>query len=228
MPTERERGLPLGGQAPEIVRDLVNLVDGLVSASIGKRTATDFREYRNEVFPQYVSAVAALGTVTGILLSAQAIERLSVDSFSIMEADLREGETILGPDLTERGLFTVWVIRKIYDLAKEIECFEVPKERAADDAAKAHDFVFFGLWNRFHVDCLLKAIRSEQPIFPDVVDPIRDGLRAAVDTYAHVRQWAEIRNPPIAERDFPEISFSDEDAAWVADSEQELGLEAAK
>ena len=95
--------------------------------------------------------------------------------------DFREfGSSTFGSDLTERGLFTVWTLRKIYDLAKEISASPVPKEIAQEDAEKAGDLVRFALWNRFHLDCLTKSMRAKKPIYPEVVDPVRDGLRAAV------------------------------------------------
>jgi hypothetical protein len=144
-----------------------------------------------------------------------------------MEADFKElGSSTFGSDLTERGLFTVWTLRKIYDLAKEISASPLPNEIAEQDAEKARDFVRSALWNRFHVDCLTKSMRAKKPIYPEVVDPIRDGLRAAVDAYAHIRQWADLRIPK-PEPDFAPIGWTGDDDALLADSMYDLDHETA-
>lgn len=224
LPTERERKAAIVGQASDLLREVVLIIDGLVATSIDQRTSADFVRVREEVFPQYVDAITALGRLARIILSKQAIEGISLESFSEMEADFRElGDSSFGSDLAERGLFTVWTLRKIYDLAREIESFPQPQgEEAREDIEKARDFVRYALWNRFHVDCLIKSMRSKKAIYPEVVEQLRDGLRAAVNAYAHIRQWADIRNPQ-HESDPGEIDWSAEDEAWVKDSMADLG-----
>ena len=222
FPTEKERAGAMVGQANDLIREVVAVVDGLVLTSIDQRTSSDFVRTREEVFPQYVAAITALGSLARIVLPKQTIERLSAESFSEIEADFRDkGESVFGSDLTERGIFTVWTLRKIYDLAKEIEAAELPNEHVAEDAEKAREFVRFGLWNRFHVDLLVKAMRSDKAIYPEVVEHVRDGLRAAVDAYAHIRQWADIRNPRL-DHDPGPIEWSDEDEELLIDSMRDL------
>lgn len=145
LPTERERTGAIVGQANDLVRQIVAVIDGLVTTSVDQRTSSDFIRVRADVFPQYTAAIMALGALTRIVLPKHTIERLSVEAFSEMEADLRDkGVSTFGSDLTERGLFTVWTLRKIYDLAKEIEIVEMPKDHIEEDANKARDFVRFG------------------------------------------------------------------------------------
>lgn len=222
LPTERERTSTIVGQANDLVREVVLVIDGLIVTSIDQRTSADFVKTREEVFPQYVAAITALGSLARIILPKQTIERMSLESFSQMEADFRDlGDSTFGTDLAERGLFTVWTLRKIYDIAKEIETSELPKEQAKEDTEKARDFVKFALWNRFHVDCLVKSMRAKKPIYPDVVEQVRDGLRAAVNAYAHIRQWADIRNPR-PDNDPGEIEWTSEDEQLLADSMRDL------
>jgi hypothetical protein len=222
LPTERDRAATTAGQVNHLFREVVVVIDGFVAASIDQRSSAEFVRMREEVFPQYVAAITALGSLARIVIPKQTIDRISLESFSEMEADFRDsGDSALGSDLAERGLFTVWTIRKIYDLAKEIEASEFPKENAKEDVEKAREFVRFALWNRFHVDCLIKSIRTGKPIYPEVVEHIRDGLRAAVDAYAHVRQWADIRNPR-PDLDPGPIECTGEDEAWVLDSMRDL------
>jgi hypothetical protein len=225
LPTERERTTKFVDRAGDLIREVVSVIDDLVTRSVEQRTAADFKSVREEVFPQYCAAVRALGDLARIVLPEHTIERLSAESFSEMEADFRDlGSSAFGSDLTERGLFTVWTLRKIYDLAKEISTSPLPKEVAAEDAEQARDFVRFALWNRFHVDCLTKSMRANKPIYPEVVDPIRDGLRAAVNAYAHIRQWADLRNPR-QEPDLSPIEWTSDDERLLADSMRDLDRE---
>jgi hypothetical protein len=224
LPTERERTSTIVGQANDLVREVVSVIDGLIVTSIDQRTSADFVKMREEVFPQYVAAITALGSLARIIMPKQSIERISLESFSQMEADFRDlGDSTFGTDLAERGLFTVWTLRKIYDIAKEIENSELPKEQeqAKEDTDKARDFVRYALWNRFHVDCLVKSMRTKKAIYPDVVEQVRDGLRAAVNAYAHIRQWADIRNPR-PDVDPGEIEWTSEDEDLLADSMRDL------
>jgi len=222
LPTERDRAANAADQVNRLFREVVVVIDGLVAASIDQRSSAEFVSMREEVFPQYVAAITALGSLARIVIPKATVDRISLESFSEMEADFRDlGDIILGSDLAERGLFTVWTIRKIYDLAKEIEASELPKESAKEDVEKARDFVRMALWNRFHVDCLIKSMRTNKPIYPGIVEHVRDGLRAAVDAYAHIRQWADIRNPR-PDLDPGPIEWTGEDEAFLLDSMHDL------
>ena len=218
LPTERERTAAIAGQANDLIREVVLVIDGMIITSIDQRSSTDFVKTREEVFPQYVAAITALGSLARIILPKQTIERISLESFSEMEADFRDlGDSTFSSDLAERGLFTVWTLRKIYDLAREIEASELPKEQTKEDTEKAREFIRFALWNRFHVDCLIKSMRSKKPIYPEVVEHVRDGLRAAVNAYAHIRQWAEVRSPR-PDVDPGPVEWTSEDEELLADS----------
>lgn len=222
LPTERDRAAKGAVAHGELVREIVAVIDGLITTCVDQHTATGFVKAREEMFPQYVAAVTALGSLTRIILPKQTIERISLESFSEIEADFRDlGETTIGADLTERGLFTLWTLRKIYDLAKEIETYEIPKENAKEDADKAREFVRYALWTRFHLDCLMKSTRTNRPVYPEVTEHLRDGLRAAVNTYAHIRQWADIRNPR-PDVDPGPIEWTDDDQILLEDSMMDL------
>jgi hypothetical protein len=195
-----------------LVNTVVTVVDDLVSATMDKRTAEDFLKARAEVFPQYFMAMRALGDLAGIVLRKQTLERLRREWFSELEADFRElGPSTFGSDLTDRGIFTVWTLRKIHDLAEEIAASAAPGDESRDSELPM-EFATKAMWTRFHVDCLTKSMRGKRPIYPEVVEPIRDGLRAAVNTYACIRQWADLRNPR-PEPDLAGISLSNGPAA---------------
>jgi hypothetical protein len=222
LPSEKERAAKIVDGAGEVVRNIVAVIDDLVSAAIEKRTAADFVAVRAVVYPQYFAAMRALGDIARIVLPKQTIERLGAESFSEMEADFREfGPSAFGSDLADRGIFTVWMLRKIHDLAQEVLNAPLPSEGAPKDGDLGMEFVNLAMWNRFHVDCLIKSMRSNKPIYPDVAEPIRDGLRMAVNAYACIRKWADHRNP-LPEPDLGPLEWTPEDEAWVADSMRDL------
>jgi hypothetical protein len=229
LPTERERETRIPDSAGDLVREVVAVIDGLISTSIEQHTAEAFCETREIVFPQYCAAVRALGDLARIVLPKHTIDRMSIESFAVMESDFRElGGATFGADLTERGLFTAWTLRKIYDLGQEISASPQPKENAKEDTELARGFVRMALWNRFHLDCLTKSMRAGKPLYPEVIDPIRDGLRAAVDAYAAIRQWADLRNPSRPETmDFASLEWTNDDEVLLSDSMRDLDLESA-
>jgi hypothetical protein len=227
LPSEKEQASKIVDGAGELVRTVVSVIDNLVTGCIEKRTAEDFRATRAEVFPQYFLAMRALGDLSKIVLPKQAIERLVAESFAEMEADFRElGPSTFGTDLTDRGMFTVWTLRKIHDLAQEIVASSSLKQNESKDNGMAMEFVTLAVWNRFHVDCLAKSMRAKKPIYPEVVEPIRDGLRAAVNAYACIRQWADLRNPK-SELDLGPIEWTEDDESLLADSMRDLEKESA-
>lgn len=225
--SQNERTAELVGRANESVRAVGSVIDDLVFAAIDKRTAEDFKSARGEVFPQYFFAMRALGDLARIVIPKATRARLSAEWFSELEADFRDrGPSTFGSDLAERGIFTVWILRKIHDLAHEITATTSPKESEAEDVAMATDFAFKGLWTRFHVDCLTKSMRDNRPPYPEVVEPIRDGLRTAVNTYACIRQWADLRNPK-SELELGPIEWTDADELLLADSMEDLEQKSA-
>jgi len=225
--SETEHTTEIMGRANDLVRTVVSVVDDLVSIAIEKRTADDFGSSRAEVFPQYFVAMRALGDLARIVLPKQTIERLSAEWFSGLEADFRElGAAAFGSDLTDRGIFTVWTLRKIHDLAQEIAVSPFPKENEVKDGELAMEFATKALWTRFHVDCLTKSMRGKRPIYPEVVEPIRDGLRAAVNTYACIRQWADLRHPR-PEPQLGPIEWTSDDELLLIDSMSDLERESA-
>ena len=212
----------------QLVRTVGSVVDNLVSAAMEQRTLQDFLNARIEVFPQYFTAMRALGDLSTIVLPKQTIERLSSEWFCALESDFRElGPPTFGSDLTERGIFTVWTLRKIRDLAQELQASESTGSPDPDrDGEMAFDFASKALWTRFHVDFLTKSMRQKRPLYPEVIEPIRDGLRAAINTYASIRQWADLRNPR-TEPELGPVEWTDDDELLLADSMHDLEQESA-
>lgn len=225
LPSETGRApKQLSGTAEGLLKSVVAIVDDLVQRTMVARTAEDFIRIRQEVFPQYYAAMIALGQLLRIIVPQHSMERLISESLSELESEFRDhGVTTFGADLCDRGLFTVWTLRKINDLAQEIA--KVPLEQVKEiNSEMAMTFAYTAVWTRFHVDCLIKSIRTHKPVYPEVVEPIRDGLRAAVNAYAWIRQsldsCASLPEPQIAP-----VPWDAEDEHWLADSMRDMERE---
>jgi hypothetical protein len=218
LPSETDHApKQLSGSANDVMRAAVSVMDDLVLSAIEKRTVEDFVKVRDKVFPEYLSALFAFGMLMSVAVREDARERLIAESLSELESDFRDdGKPIFGEDLRNRGLFTVWTLRKIVELNDELRRKAATQTIDEDNAKK---FVVSAVYARFHVDCLVKSIRNKKPIFPPLVEPIADGLRAAVNAYAHMRQ---VVDAGATEPELAPVELDAEDDAWLSDSMRDL------
>ena len=184
----------LSATAAQIVRGIASVVDELVLASIEPRTPAEFIANRNEVFPKYFHAVRAVSDLARIIVPRRILDVLAAESFSEMEAEFRDhGLDAFGAAVRDQALFTVWTVRKISDLCQRIDRFKVSEEHLNSDSEVFQRFAFHALSARFHLDCLLKSMRLEKPMYPEVLDAVMDGLRNAVNAYAWARRAFDLR-----------------------------------
>jgi hypothetical protein len=226
LPSETEHvSKELSGAANELIHAVVKLVDGMVLHVLDQRTVDAFLKTREDVFPQYFAAMVALGALVRIAVPKRDLTRLRAESLSELEAEFRDsGSASFGSDLCSRALFTVWTLRKINDLAEEVERVTIANNIAEKDGDFARRFAAHAMWARFHIDCLVKSIRSGKPIFPDIMDSVVDGLRAAVNAYAWIRQAVDLREG-CSEPLIPPIEWGREDEFLLQDSMRDLARE---
>jgi hypothetical protein len=219
LPSESERAArQLSASAHELVRNVACIIDSMVLRTMEARTAESFETTRNELFSEYFSAMCALGALLRVIVPKKDIGWIAAQSLSCLEADLRnEGAAAFGSELRDRGLFTVWTLRKISDLGEEMD-------ETKPGSEKARQFAIAAIWARFHIDCLIKSMQLHKPIFPEVVEPVADGLRAAVNAYAWLRQEVDGQNG-VSEPDLSPVMWEQEDEVFVADSMRDLARE---
>ncbi len=205
----------LSNSAHDLVRNVASIIDSLVLRAIEARTAEHFEVTRKEVFSEYFAAMCALGALLRVVVPKNDIGWIAAQSLSCLEADFRnEGAAAFGSELRDRGLFTVWTLRKISDLAEDMD-------ETNPTSDKARQFAIAGIWARFHIDCLVKSMQLRKPIFPEVMDPIADGLRAAVNAYAWLRQERDDHDG-VSEPELVPVVWEDEDEILLADSMRDL------
>ena len=225
LPSQEHAGTQLSGSDDELVSGIISVIDDLVLCAIKKRTKEDFIKARDEVFPQYFAAMRALGDLVRIIISKAKVERLITESLAELEANFRDlGPSTFGSDLSNRGIFTVWTLRKINNLAQELENSTPSTDQNEIDLDTVVNFAITAVFTRFHVDCLIRAMRTQEPILPEVMEVIADGLRAAVNAYAWLRQLVDVRKTsPDAE--FPQVPWDEEDDQLLADSMRDMEQE---
>src|SRR5579864_2446393 len=222
LPSETEHApRQLSGSANEMVWAVASIVDAMGLRTMEERTAEGFIKTRADVFPQYFAAMVALGSLIRITVPRNDVDWLISQSLSELEADFRDsGAQTFGSELRDRGIFTVWTLRKINDLAQEIQRTSVSQ----NNSEEIKKFAVHAIWARFHIDCLVKSMRTSKPIFPDVIENIVDGLRAAVNAYAWIRQGVDSR-VGAAEPELPSVKWEDEDEILLSDSMRDIANE---
>lgn len=213
----------LSPPADELVRSIVLVLDELTACALDKRTAAEFTSFRNEAFPKYFDATRSLSDLARIVIPLHVIHILNNESFSEMEADLREhGSTAFGTAVRDQALFTVWTLRKISDICQKInESAKLTGNDLKADQDFSLQFAFYAVWTRFHFDCLAKSLRIKKPIYPEVLEVIIGGLRSAVDAYAWARRGLELRFP-IVEQDLAPVEWDEEEQALLAESTYDM------
>ena len=215
LPAEKSAQKELSGSTVEVVKTIALILDQMVMAAIDKRTAQEFLAVQAEVFPKYVQLVVSLAAIVSTIVPKPVLARLTVESFSELEADIREHAlAAFGSEMRERAMFTVWTLRKIADLLPVLSSGPLAKEDGSKEQEFLNSFLSHALAARFSIDCLRASMRSGHTIYPDILPILDNGLRSAVDSYAWIKQAAALRSHP--DLDLGAL------AAWDAEDDQLL------
>jgi len=196
LPAARPAKQQLSGSADEVVKTIAAILDEMLLDVISKRTAAEFVEARNDRFPKYIDLVMSYARIASSIIPRHVQIRLVAESFSEFEAEIRaNAEHAFGNDMRDRAVFTVWTLRKISDLLERAASHKV----ADGDEKKDLEFLTYFLVNalraRFSVDCLRISMRTNNPIYPEVLPELAESLRSAVNAYAWIRQTIDLRAP---------------------------------
>lgn len=227
LPAEKSAKKQLSGSADEVVKTIASVLDQMVMGAIDKRSADEFRAARDEAFPKYMQLVLNLAGIVSAIVPPTVLSRLTGESFSELEADIREHAlAAFGADMRDRAMFTVWTLRKIADLLSVIAHGTIAEEDGKKDKDFFVSFLANALMSRFHIDCLRASMKSGRAIYPDVLPVIDNGLKAVVDAYAWIRQAADLRSPTDVTECIP-AEWNDEDDQLLRESMADLSHEPA-
>lgn len=206
----------ISGVAKEIIDRVSEIVDELVVSTIQKRTALEFEDAQDDVFPLYYRAVRSLSDLARIVVPKHVREILMAESFSTMEADFRDaGLEAFGASVRDQAIFTVWTLRKISDLCQKIDAAKLDPTLQESDRKMFDDFVWHAISARFYLDCLLKSMDTKQALVPGVFDIVIEGLRNAVNAYAWARRAYDLRVPRTEAETDDNFVWDDEDKALL-------------
>lgn len=226
LPAEKPAKRDLSGSADQVVRAVANVLNQMIMRVIDTRTSDEFLAAYNQVFTPYMQLVGSLSQIVSAIVPRTVLVRLAHESFSEMEADIRDNAVAaFGADMRDRAVFTVWTLRKINDLM-EICAGSVPD--GDGDREKDKEFSSFFLAHalraRFGVDCLVASMQSRKTIRPEIMPPLADTLRSAVDAYAWIKRAADLRRPD-TEEELTVAAWDDEDEQLLKESMYDMANE---
>jgi hypothetical protein len=224
LPSDRS-AKHLSVSAEELIRNIASVADELVVCAIEKRTAADFIAKRNEVFHQYFDAVRSFSDLARIIVPKHVLEILAAESLSQMEGEFREhGLDTFGAAVRDQAIFTIWTMRKINDVCRKINSSKLSPELADADIEPRTHYAFTAVAARFHLDCLVKSMHFRQPIYPDVLNVVIDGLRNAVNAYVWAVRGLNLRSPK-SESQIASVEWDDEDQALLNEATHDMVAE---
>lgn len=184
-----------------LIRELVGVLDRQLIAAVESRSVKEFNAVRRNVMPRYVRALRALQDTVINLVSVDMLESISEGIITELADTLeKQGESRFGNKLTDQAVFTLWTVRKIGVIGREIvSAGSVPADKKAADHALLQEYHDSSLWAQFHLDVLFAAMKFDRPICEQIRESICEGLRAAVNAYVIMRDALSLRCPETTE-----------------------------
>ena len=223
----------LSAKINDLFCQIGQVTDGLVLATIEKRTAAEFTATAIATFNDYVRLLRAKSDILQVVLRNDrlATERIVNQSLSELEADFRDhGVRRFGQPVSDQAIFTVWTLRKT---AAQIWKLFSPNvsQTLSDEASRAKceklgsEFALYSAWAQFHLECLTASMRLNRAIYPDALSAVMDGLRAEVNAYAIAKQMVDLYLPPVEELPSDPYAWDAEDDELLASSMRDIELE---
>lgn len=180
----------------DVFKGVASVLDRLVMNVIEKRTGAEFEAAFAEDFPKYASLTSALSRIAIEIVPPEVVERLTRESICEMETDFRDKALAsFGAAIRDQAMFTIWTLRKINDTVIQIANTKIDPSKRKEDEEYSSNFNITALWAHFSLDCLNMSLRLNRPIYPEVMAPLIDGLRAIVNAYTWARRGLDLRLP---------------------------------
>lgn len=209
----------LEAREERLISNLLESVTRYVLGAISARTVAEFRNERRKAWPKYVRALRALHDTFVNLVPEEVIASVSRQAMRDLEADIeKRGVAVFGETLTEQALFTLFTVGEIRALAKDLMNAEVPPEKRAEDLELLQEYHQDSLWAQFHLDGLIAAIRFNRYVAEEIRADVCEGLRAAVNAYAIMKDAAALRRPSVEEPPVANLPWDEEDERLLASS----------
>lgn len=181
--------------------NIFELLDEISDQISNCRNAKEFLAFREEVFPYYSHLMSGLGSIMNAKITPSDLSSMIESSFDRLEATFASdySKTYFGPEAYYEIRFCISTLRGATRWLPYLIAHKVSEERRAQDREFAGNYQSAATWTNFHLAGLAMALKDKQPIMPDVLQELLDGLRGAVMVYAYVRQSLDLRDV-LAER----------------------------
>jgi hypothetical protein len=210
----------LSAPASEVFKGIRDAVDQLLLSAIETRTEDEFQKAFSLAFPKYMGITLSLSAFARVMVPSETINRMARESICELEAEFREKAlTAFGKDVRDQLLFTAWTLRKVSDLLTQISAAKATDRE--HDKEYCEGFTTNALRAKFCMDCLTMALHLNRPIYPGVMEGLKDGLRAMVNAYTWARRGAALRVPSVEAQDQP-IAWDDEEEELLRSSMHDM------
>lgn len=190
-------------------------MDSLAKQLISCRSKEEFCALRQEIFPKYLNASFAVGSMMkSVMTNVDHVEIVQEALASIMKFFKSEGAAYLGSDGRAEVIFCLSTLRKAVSMVRYILSKKIAPESKEADSGLARQFAMQVIFFQLNLECLRLALTSEDSLNPEVLTEIVEGLRASVMAYAAARQAMELRG--FSEKRYLEAP----DASWDEEDEE--------
>jgi hypothetical protein len=179
-----------------LIKELISVLEKQLLAVLDTRSTEEFAKVREEVWPKYIRALRALSDTMSNLASAEDFERRTELVDAVITADLeKQRNSRFGNSLVNQATFTLWTLGKIRSLGRKMFAAGNPRDKKADE--KLHsEYQVNSLWAQFHLDSVLVAMKFRKSLPEEIQLVICEGLRAAVNAYAVMKDALALRTHP--------------------------------
>ena len=209
-PARERLQVPLAEIADKVFSQL-----GQISLQAMKSSSrASFKSFRKGLFQSYVKLSMALGNIVFAKLEPADLPGLIEACFQKMEKEFAsKGISYFSDDAYREILFSLSTLKSAHRWIPELNSNKPADSLRSQDRELASKFFSSAMWSQFHLDCLIMAIRTSEPINQEVLQELLDGFRLSVMAYSYVRTALDLRN-------IPSDRYQDRlDAKWDAEDE---------
>lgn len=205
-----------------LIRELASMLDTQLLAVLESRTASEFAQVREKIWPKYARSIRALSDTVSNLMSEDQIAIISEGAIAEFKEDLGKQRGLrFGETLIDQAMFTLWVMNKVRSLGQKIHDAGEPSDKDADLKLN-RDYQVYWLWTQFHMDIIVAAMEFRKSVPADVQEAIRGGLRASVNVYAIMKDALRLRRPELQPSLETALPWDDEDEQLLASSMRDV------
>ena len=175
--------IDLSAKINDLFKQITQVTDDLVLATIEKRTQAEFAARTLASFNDYVRILRAKSDLLQMVLrnDTHATERIVNQSLSELEGEFRDhGTQRFGAAVSEQAVFTLWTLRKTANqlwklFSPGVLAQELQGPEKINVGKLSAEFALYSAWAQFHLECLTASMRLNKPVYPAVLSTIIDG-----------------------------------------------------